>query len=237
MARGTAWELRNALQAQVSYVRRMLEPLGPDVALERHADAYVLKLTDLAVLDVVVFERAIHAATERLTSGGAQERPDVVFALRGRAEPLARDPVYGTAMYDDFAQQEIARLKELHATGREQQATALLELGRTGEALELLQPLAAEYPLRESVWALLILAMYRSHRQADALRVYGTARARLVDELGVEPGVQLNDLERRVLRAGPVTALERTERLVGRWRRLSPRSPDQSLDRDTPPAH
>lgn len=191
---------RNALQAQVSYVRRMLEPLAPEINLARAADAYVLSLANASSLDVVRFERAVHAATSMLTQEGSPT--DALAELDG-ALTLWRGIPYTDVMYDDFVQHEIARLKEVHATAREQRAAALLELGRAGDALELLQVLVEEHPLRESLWAALILAMYRSRRQADALRVFGTARQRLIEELGVEPCVELRELEARVLAQDP----------------------------------
>jgi predicted ATPase len=116
---------------------------------------------------------------------------------------LWRGQPYADAMYDDFAQAEIARLRELHASVNERRAEMLLALGHHTEAATSLQHLVAEYPLRESLWYALMLALYRSQRQAEALRAYSTARERLVEDLGVEPGAALRDLEARILAQDP----------------------------------
>ena len=85
----------------------------------------------------------------------------------------------------------------------ESRAGADLGLGRYGELAGELEALCREHPLRERLWELLILALYRSGRQAEALRAYTEIRARLVDELGIEPGQPLRELQARILAQDP----------------------------------
>jgi Bacterial transcriptional activator domain len=101
--------------------------------------------------------------------------------------------------YEPFAQREIARLDDLRVAAHEQLVEAKLELGRHDEVVEQLERLIREHPYRERLRAQLMLALYRSDRQADALQVYQDARRKLVGELGIEPGERLRDLERAIL--------------------------------------
>jgi predicted ATPase/DNA-binding SARP family transcriptional activator len=195
-------DARNALQAQVSYVRRRLEPVQAQLMVERYADGYRLICTDESAFDATVFERAIRAIE---SDTDAQRAADHQARIRGADDALSmwRGHPYADAMYDDFAQAEINRLRELHATVNERRAESLLALGRHADAAASLQNLVAEYPLRESLWAAYMLALYRSRRQAEALRAYSTARERLIEDLGVEPCAALRDLEARILAQDP----------------------------------
>jgi DNA-binding SARP family transcriptional activator len=92
----------------------------------------------------------------------------------------------------------------------EARAGANLVLGLHGELVGELEALCREHPLRERLWELLILALYRAGRQAEALRAYTQARDRLVDELGIEPGRALRELQARVLAQDPVLTLPGT---------------------------
>ncbi len=96
--------------------------------------------------------------------------------------------------FESFAQPEIARLNELRLSVLEERIDADLEAGRHAELVGELEPLVAEYPLRERLRAQLMLALYRSGRQAEALQAYQDARSALVDELGIEPSPALSQL-------------------------------------------
>jgi YVTN family beta-propeller protein len=127
--------------------------------------------------------------------------------------------------YEPFAEYEIARLEELHRTSIEARIDADLEHGRHASLVPELEALVREHPLRERLIGQLMLALYRSGRQADALEVYGQARRRLGSELGIEPGPALKELERKILNqdeslGGPRPAAE--EKPVGRRRRGLP---------------
>ena len=97
----------------------------------------------------------------------------------------------------------IARLTEAHATAAEDRMDAWMALGRHVAAASELERMVDEAPLRERRWAQLILALYRSRRQADALRAYQRCRTVLADELGIDPGPELRALEQAVLGQDP----------------------------------
>src|ERR1019366_8821514 len=118
----------------------------------------------------------------------------------GRGEPLAE------FTYAGFFDAERAHLDELTLVAIESWAGADLGLGRHGELAGELEALCREHPLRERLCELLILALYRSGRQADALRAYTEIRDRLVDELGIDPGPALRELQARILAQDPSLA-------------------------------
>ncbi len=120
-------------------------------------------------------------------------------ALR-EALALWRGPALADFIYEPFAQTEIARLEELRLVALEERIEADLALGRHVELVAELEALVDSQPLRERPRAQLMLALYRSGRQADALAAYRAARDTLVEELGVEPGPQLKELEAAILR-------------------------------------
>ena len=97
----------------------------------------------------------------------------------------------------------MARLAELRIAALELAAECALEAGRHAELPPVLEANLAVDPLRERLWWLLILALYRSGRQADALRAYQRARRHLAEELGISPGAELRDLEMRCCSSGP----------------------------------
>ena len=99
-----------------------------------------------------------------------------------------------------------AQLDELILAAIETRAEADLVLGRHGELAGELEALCREHPLRERLWELLMLALYRAGRQAEALRAYTEARDRLVGELGIDPGPALRELEARILAQDPSLA-------------------------------
>ena len=105
--------------------------------------------------------------------------------------------------YRDFAAGEIARLAELRLSARELRAELHLTLGHHREIIPDLAALAEEHPLRERVHELLMLALYRAGRQAEALREYEATRRALADELGLDPGPEIRRLERAILDQDP----------------------------------
>ena len=127
-------------------------------------------------------------------------RPDAGSRRRSsrRSRSGAGAPLADLA-YEPFAQAEIARLEDLRSTALEQSIEAKLALGRHGEVIGQLEQLIEEHPYRERLRAQLMLALYRADRQADALQAYQNARRQLVEELGIEPGARLRELEAAVL--------------------------------------
>ena len=116
---------------------------------------------------------------------------------------LWRGPALADLAYESFAQEETARLEELRLAVQERRIDADLESGRSAELTGELEQLIAQHPLRERLRGQLMLALYRSGRQAEALAAYQAARSALVEELGIEPAPALQELERAMLRQDP----------------------------------
>ena len=191
---GQAANPANALQAQIGQLRRTL---GPAAILTTEA-GYALAAGPDEV-DVVRFEQLV-AKGQRLAADGEMEPASAALgeALRlRRGEPLAE------FTYAGFFDAERAHLDELTLVAIESRAGADLGLGRHGELAGELEALCREHPLRERLWELLILALYRSGRQAEALRAYTEIRDRLVGELGIDPGSALRELQARILAQDP----------------------------------
>ncbi len=191
---GQAANPANALQAQIGQLRRTL---GPAAILTTEA-GYALAAGPDEV-DVVRFEQLV-AKGRRLAADGelapASAALGEALGLR-RGEPLAEFTSAG------FFDAERAHLDELTLVAIESRAGADLELGRHGELAGELEALCREHPLRERLCELLILALYRSGRQAEALRAYTEIRDRLIDELGIDPGPALRELQARILAQDP----------------------------------
>jgi DNA-binding SARP family transcriptional activator len=176
-----------SLQNAVSQLRKTL---GAEV-VETRAPGYALNAEREAV-DARRFEQLVSAA--RAAEG--ERRTALVGEALGlwRGSPLADFP------YDAFAQNEAARLEELRLTALEERIEAELELGGSIELIGELEALVRENPLRERPRGQLMLALYRSGRQAEALQAYQDARKMLVDELGIEPTPTLQQLHASILR-------------------------------------
>ena len=194
----------NALQAQIGQLRRSL---GAAAILTTEA-GYALAV-DPGDIDAVRFEQLVAKGRRLLEEGELELASSVLgeaFGLR-RGEPLAE------FAYAGFADAERAHLDELTLVAVEARAGAGLALDRHGEVIGELEARCREHPLREHLWELLILALYRDGRQAEALRAYTEIRDRLVDELGIDPGPALQELESRVLDQDPTLAASGPERL------------------------
>ncbi len=191
---GQAANPANALQAQIGQLRRTL---GPAAILTSEA-GYALTAGPDEV-NVVRFERLV-AQGQRLAAAGEMAAASAALgeALRlRRGEPLAEFTY--TGLFDA----ERMRLDELVLVATESRAGADLGLGRHGELTGELEALCRDHPLRERLWELLILALYRSGRQAEALRAYTEIRDRLAGELGIDPGPALRELQARILVQDP----------------------------------
>jgi DNA-binding SARP family transcriptional activator/ABC-type branched-subunit amino acid transport system substrate-binding protein len=194
------------LQAQVSRLRRSLngdeEPaahmLGP---LETRGHGYLLKV-EPGQVDADRFQGMLEEARRTRAEGKPEEAAE---RLR-RALALWRGPALADFAYEPFAQTEIARLDELQLTALEERLDADLALGRHTELIGELEALVARHPLRERLRGQLMLALYRSDRQAEALHVYQEFRLALAEELGLEPSQGLQRLERQILEQDPELA-------------------------------
>ena len=166
--------------------------------VETHPLGYVVRLADGA-LDLQRFEQLLDEGRRLLDAGRPQEAGAVLrdaLAL-WRGEPLA------DFRYEAFAANEIGRLEELRLIALEHRLEADLAVGRNAESVPELEALVRDHPLRESLRGLLMRALYRSGRQADALAVMQDARATLRDELGLDPGQALQQLEKAILLQDP----------------------------------
>jgi YVTN family beta-propeller protein len=192
-----------AVQGYVSHLRRVLEPGDRRELLVTRAPGYVLR-PDGVVVDATRFEQ-LAADGRRALDDGA---PDEAALLFDEALALWRGPALAEFAYDDFAQAEIHRLGELRLSVTEDRVDALLRLGRHGELVGQLDSLVAAHPLRERLRGQWMLALYRSGRQAEALQAYRDGRRLLASELGLEPGPELQRLERAILAQDPTLEAE-----------------------------
>ncbi len=178
-----------------SYVSRLRALLAPDAALVTRGGGYAVTVQPDQV-DAGLFERLAAAGH------GAFDRGDVATATTRFREALSL--WHGRALADlcdvEPLALEAARLEDLRLTVLEGRIEADVESGRHAEVIGELERLVAEYPVRERLWRLLVLALYRGERQADALAAYRRARTMLAAELGLEPGEELRRLEQAVLR-------------------------------------
>jgi YVTN family beta-propeller protein len=183
-----------ALYGYVSGLRRLLG----HAALETRAPGYRLRV-DGDNLDLARFERLTREAREAAAGG----EPEPALGLLEEALALWRGPALDDLPPGAFAEIERERLAELRLAAIEERIEVELALGRHGELVGELEALVAQHPLRERLPAQLMLALYRSGRQAEALRAYREARHTLVDELGIEPTPKLQRLERAILTQDP----------------------------------
>ena len=175
------------------YVSNLRKRLG-DGVLVTQSPGYVL-LLDSEHLDIARFKRLLATGRQALAEGA----PAPAEAALAEALALWRGPALLDFAYEPFAQEAIVELHELRLLAAEERVEAALALGKAAELIVELEQLTASSPFRERLWAQLMLALYRAGRQADALAAYGRAREGLVEELGVEPGSELRELERAIL--------------------------------------
>jgi DNA-binding SARP family transcriptional activator len=182
------------------YVSQLRKELGADVArtngsrLVTRSGGYELRVGPDDV-DVARFERALAEAEGAVGRGEPARAASVLRA--GLA--LWRGPALADFAYEPFAQGEIARLEELRLVALEARVDADLALGRQAQVVGELEALVREHPLRERIRGQLMLALYRCGQQAAALEVYRDGRRRMVDELGLEPGPALRELQEKIL--------------------------------------
>jgi predicted ATPase/DNA-binding SARP family transcriptional activator/class 3 adenylate cyclase len=192
------------VQTYVSQLRKLLR--GEAANLVTSPGGYVLEI-DPATVDACRFEQGLTAASAETDSTRRLTLLDGALAL-WRGPPL--DEFAGAG----WADREATRLDARHLQALRRRYDTLLDLGRAGEAIAGLETLVRVHPLDEGFWAQLMLALYRSGRQADALAAYQQARRHLVDELGIEPGAELAQLEHRILDHDPALASPRSQAIV-----------------------
>ena len=186
-----------SLQNFVSQLRKVL---GPET-IETHPPGYRIQI-DGEQLDLARVRRLVDEARASDPPRRARLLGEALAQWRG--EPLAE------LAYESFAQTEIARLSELRLALLEERAETELAIGRHIELVSELEELVRQHPLRERLRAQLMLALYRSGRQADALEVYRLGREALVEGLGLEPSPLLRRVQASILRQEPPPATEAT---------------------------
>jgi basic membrane lipoprotein Med (substrate-binding protein (PBP1-ABC) superfamily)/DNA-binding SARP family transcriptional activator len=188
----------HSIQIYVSDLRHALEPLGGSDVLVTRQPGYLLEV-DPDSVDAWRFERLVKEGT-RLLEDGDQ---DAGRATIREALGLWSGPPLSDFPYEEFAQPVARRMTEERLTAVEAYAAASLEAGRITEALDLLTAAVQDDPLRERARELLMLALYRSGRHADALRSYHALRTQLTEEFGVDPSPSVRALYDRILAHDP----------------------------------
>ncbi|MBB2911739.1 DNA-binding SARP family transcriptional activator [Streptosporangium becharense] len=183
----------STLQSYMSNLRRVIEPervrhAPPQVLIGRQP-GYLLAAADV---DALEFAELVNRSEFR--------SPDEALASLDRALRLWRGVPYGEFADRTWAVTEVHRLGELRLVAVERRAQALLDLGRPQPVINELEVETLDHPLRERLWCLLALALYRTGRQADALAVLRRAREVLAEQLGLDPGPELRALEEDILR-------------------------------------
>ena len=184
---------RNTLQGYASHLRKAL---GPG-RLEGSRAGYVLQ-ADPSEVDAHRFRSLVHDA-RRL----APIEPKAAVVAFDEALALWRGPAFADLAEERSLLAEAARLDELQLDAMEDRAEAMLTLGRHADLIGDLERLTTDHPLRERAWGQLMLALYRTSRQAEALAAFDRARRILADELGIDPSPELRRLHERVLQQSP----------------------------------
>jgi len=175
-------------------VSRLRKTLGRDAIVTR-GGGYLLA-DDGITTDVGELERLLRQSRSAQDATAATDALQSALALF-RGQPLTE------FTYEEFARTEIARLEEIRLSALEERLEGELAQGLYADAVPELESLVAENPLRERLRAQLMLALYRAGRQAEALEAYRAARQTLIDELGIEPGRKLGELQQAILRQDP----------------------------------
>ena len=187
----------HTLQVYVSQLRKALRTEGSpptDAFLVRQGTGYVLRVEPGSV-DLQHFEEIAGEGRRALAAGEPERAAEILREALG----LWRGPPLPEFAHEAFAQPAIARIEDLWLSVVEDRIEADLALGGHTELVGELQTLVTEHPLRERLRGYLMLALYRSGRQAEALQVYRDARQLLADELGIDPSPDLQRLERAIL--------------------------------------
>ncbi|MEM9038840.1 MAG: BTAD domain-containing putative transcriptional regulator [Actinomycetota bacterium] len=184
---------RTAGKSIQKYVWRLRSDLGPE-AIARSNGGYRLDVPASCV-DAHRFELALNQARAELDPARRSQR------IEATLEAFTGQPLEG--IDGVFAEQERARLEDLRLSALEDRLTTDLELGRTAEVVQVVSGLVSRHPYREGLWRSLMLGLYQTGRQTDALRTFAALRRRLSGDLGIEPGPELRRLEAQILAHDP----------------------------------
>jgi len=186
---------RNGLQGLVSKLRRAL---GSASVIATRGGGYALEVPPEAV-DLHRFEQLVAAGRATASSGDLTAAIEIL----AKAESLWRGSALAEFAYEEFAAADITRISELRIAAVEERLDLELQLGRHRVVIGELESLVAAHPLRERLRGLLMIALYRAGRQADALRTFQDGRHILGEELGLDPGPELRQLEAAILAQDP----------------------------------
>ena len=198
---GTGAEKR--LQMAIARLRKEFESAEDGKRRLRTVGGGYLLSVAPGELDADAFRAAVRAGREALDAGD----PGRASQLLGEGLGLWRGPPLAEVSFAEFAQSDIRELEELRLEGIESRVEADLQLGRHVQLVSELEALRVEHPARERVAGQLMLALYRTGRQSEALGVYQRLRTELLDQLGLEPGPELKALQAQILEQSP--ALDR----------------------------
>ncbi|SDH25135.1 DNA-binding transcriptional activator of the SARP family [Lentzea fradiae] len=202
-----------------TYVMRLRQLLGPSVPIRTVPDGYLVDV-DEKTIDLMRFEPLIEQGEQERAAGNPQAASAAFAAALG----LWRGPALADVPSEVLHRDEVPRLDERRLHVLERRVEVDLELGRHGELVAELSRLTGEHPLRERFWAQLMVALYRSGRQSEALAAYQRVSRLLADELGIDPGDELRRVHGRVLSgsigavaapsSGPAVVTAKPERVV-----------------------
>lgn len=194
--------VRTTMRSYIARIRKVIRDHSAEVALVTQAPGYALRVAP-DVIDAGRFEALLEDAIHELAAGDPSA---AAVAARGALAEWNGD-AFAEFADEDWAQPEAQRLEELRLVAQERLVDAELACGRAGEAIARLETLTSAEPLRESFRAQLMLALYRTGRQVDALRAFREYRSTLADEIGLDPSPSLVELERRILDHDPTLDL------------------------------
>jgi DNA-binding SARP family transcriptional activator len=188
------------LHVNVTRLRQALARIAPDdgPVIRTRPGGYALDI-DVERVDALRFEHMLLRGRMALEARDAARAARELRAALG----LWRGDAYAGYDYEPFAVPEVRRLEDLRLAAVEDWAQAELEVGAHARIASELEQFVRRHPLRERVRALLMLALYRCRRQGDALACYQAGRSAIVDELGIEPGIELRQLEWAILEQSP----------------------------------
>ena len=220
---------RDSLQVHVSRLRKALTDAGGDAALlVSRAGGYVLELAP-GTCDVDDWAAALGQARMAHAAGRLEAAR---MAIEEALDVWRGEPLEGSSTHE-LLDGERARLEEQRLAAAIEGIELDLELGRHGEVLGQLEAMVIAHPFKERLVELQMVALYRSGRQADALAAFHAARARFVEELGIEPGQPLRELHKDVLRhADNLGAAPTPERSGARGARALPVPPNRTIGRE-----
>ena len=188
-----------ALRSTISRVRKRLREAGaPEDLIVTRAPGYLLDVP-AQVTDAHRFEELVSEGRLQL----ARHRPREAARLLAEAEGIWRGSAYSEVRDEPFARAEARRLEELRLAAMETRIDCELTVGRHQALIGELATLTSAHPMRERLWSQRMLALYRSGRQAEALRVFQDLRSILVAELGIDPGHDVTWMEHAILTQEP----------------------------------